>query len=457
MEDTESLIFRLIQLEVYYDELKCLRDGRSLKKESKLRSLHPFIDGNDVLRVGGRLENSELTFDQRHPIILPAKHQVVTNLISEAHEKTMHGSELLILAYLRNRFYLPRMSEKVRNFNQACLKCFRFSKQQQSTLMGSLPRARVNFANPFEHTGVDYAGPLTIKAYKGRCKKVLKSYIAIFICLCTKAIHVELVSDLTSLAFLAAFKRFVGRRGRCQSLYSDNGRNFVGANKILRNDIKKAEETWKTELEIDFQSLGTEWQFIPPATPHFGGIWEAGVKSIKTHLKKTVGSSLLTFEELNTLLIQIEAVLNSRPLCPMSNNPNEYNFLTPAHFLIGRPLIAPPEKCLELQKCCPQDRWLHIQATQQRFIRLWKRDYLHNLQNRPKWLATTVHYKPGDLVLLVEDNTPPTLWPTGIIEQVHPGSDGIVRVVTIRTASGSIFKRPVVKLRNLPCNNPPDN
>lgn len=236
--------------------------------------------------------------------------------------------------------------------------------------------------------------------------------------------------------------------------YSDNGTNFVGASKILQDEVRLAEKTWKTELFEDLKEYGTEWNFIPPASPSFGGLWEAGVKSVKTHLKKTVGLSLLTFEEMYTVLTQIEAVLNSRPLCPVSNSPNEYNYLTPAHFLVGSALVAPPEKCLEMQKIGPQQRWQHIQTIYQRFARLWKRDYLHNLQNRPKGQRTTIHYKPGDLVLLTDDDTPPTLWPTVIIDEVHPGKDGVVRVVTIRTPLGKILKRPVSKLRYLPCNSP---
>lgn len=414
--------------------------------------MNPFIDGYGLLRVGGRLGNSDLSFDQQHPIILPNKHQVVTNVIRDAHEKTIHGTELLTLAYLRHRFHIPRASEKVRNLIHSCIICFRFAKQQQEFLMGTLPKDRVNLARAFQHSGVDYAGPITVKAYKGRCKKFSKSYVALFICLCTKAIHLEIVSDLSSQSFLAAFKRFVGRRGRCQRLYSDNGTNFVGADRILQNDILLAEQTWKSDLDISFKDSNTEWHFIPPATPHFGGLWEAGVKSIKSHLKKTIGDSILTYEELSTILIQIEAVLNSRPLCPITNNQNEFNILTPGHFLIGEPLVAPPERNFELDRKSHIERWNHIQLTYQRFAKLWKRDYLNNLQNRPKGLKTSTHYKEGDLVLLAEDDVPPTTWPTMIIDKTHPGTDMVVRVVTLRSSTGKTLKRPVTKLRRLPCN-----
>lgn len=449
--DPELVIFRCIQSFHYADELKYLRSQKELPRDSKIKSLSPFIDGAGILRVGGRLENANLTFDQKHPIILPRKHQVVTNLIRLAHEKTLHGSELLTLAYLQNRFYIPRATEKVRNYIHRCIVCFRYARHQQEVLMGTLPSDRVNFSRPFQHSGVDYAGPLTLKAYPGRCKKFLKGYVALFVCLCTKAIHLEIVSDLSSPAFLAAFKRFVGRRGRVHRMYSDNGTNFVGAKKILQNDIKLAEKTWKQDLNVEFKDLGTEWHFIPPATPNFGGLWEAGVKSIKTHLNKTIGTSFLTYEELSTVLIQIEAVLNSRPLCPLSNNPGETNFLTPSHFLIGETLSAPPERNYEMDRKSHLERWNHVQLTYQRFAHLWKRDYLNKLQNRPKCLKTTTLFKKGDLVLLAEDNTPPTVWPKMIVDEVHPGPDGNVRVVTLRNSSGKLLKRPVIKLRRLPC------
>lgn len=234
-------------------------------------------------------------------------------------------------------------------------------------------------------------------------------------------------------------------------MYSDNGTNFVGAEIILNDEIRKAELTWKIELEMDFQQLGTDWHFNPPSTPHFGGLWEAGVKSIKSHLKKTIGSSLLTFEELTTILVQIEGVLNSRPLCPMTNNPNEYNFLSPAHFLIGRPIVAPLEEAHDLDTLSYTQRWNHLQISFQKFarLRLWRRDYLQNLQSRPKGQKQNVQTKVGDLVLIAEDNIPPTIWPTAIIVDIHPGKDNVVRVATVRTSSGNIFKRPVVKLRHI--------
>lgn len=144
---------------------------------------------------------------------------------------------------------------------------------------------------------------------------------------------------------------------------------MVGAKRKLDEEVQKAEVQWKNELNPDFQRMKTNWSFIPPAAPHFGGLWEAGVKSVKTHLKKVVGTRNLTFEELTTVLVQIEGILNSRPMCTMSNNPNSYIALTPTHFILGEALVSPPEPVLDTEVKNPADRWLHLQTVRQRF---WK-------------------------------------------------------------------------------------
>lgn len=160
-----------------------------------------------------------------------------------------------------------------------------------------------------------------------------RANVAIFICLATKAIHIEVVSDLTSEAFIAALKRMIGRRGAVTHLFSDNGTNFVGANKIFRAEYQAFKRKYNDEMTTELTKLGTEWHFIPPSAPHFGGLWEAGVKSIKHHLKRVIGDVKLTYEEMTTILCQIEGCLNSRPLFPISEDPDDLQILTPGPFL----------------------------------------------------------------------------------------------------------------------------
>lgn len=445
----ELIAFRLLQKTYFPTEIRNLKKGKSVESDSCLKSMNPFIDGYGILRVGGRLDNSELPYSQKHPIILPGKSQITTNIIKDAHLDTHHGGNLITEHYLRTMYYIPRLSDRVRHFIHNCVTCRKFAIQRHTQLMGSLPLDRVNPSRAFIHTGVDYAGPITVKAYNGRCKIHLKSYIAVFVCLYSKAIHIEVVSSLTSEAFLAAFRRFVSRRGRCSKLFSDNGTNFKGADKILQLQIKQAEKSWKNELDIEFKKFGTEWHFIPPQSPHFGGLWEASVKSIKTHLVKTIGNSMLTFEELNTLLIQIEGVLNSRPLCPKSNNPEEFVALTPAHMLIGEPIVAPIEPFLGSNRP-PIKRWNFIQYLHQQFNTSWLKDYSHRLQQRPKWLKGHNRYDVGNLVWVTDDNIPPTFWNLARIVDTHPGKDGQIRVVSLINKNRKVFKRPITKIRLLP-------
>jgi hypothetical protein len=193
----------------------------------------------------------------------------------------------------------------------------------------------------FTVTGVDYAGPIVIKNGYGRTARTVKSYIAIFVCFATRAVHIELVCDCSTSTFLNALNRFISRRGKPSHLYPDNATNFIGANRELRNLFKQA--NFITTVVNHFANEQISWHFIPPRSPHMGGLWEAGVKSTKGHLKRVIGNVILKYEELNTLLTMIEACLNSRPLTPVSNDLADFVALTPGHFLIGDALTSPAE------------------------------------------------------------------------------------------------------------------
>lgn len=316
--------------------------------------------------------------------------------------------------------------------------------------MGQLPRPRVNITTPFCHTGIDYAGPMNILLRRSPGRPQLsKGYICLFVCLATKAIHLELVGDMTAATFLAALNRFTSRRGLPSDLYSDNGTYFVRAASDIDAELQQILKKHTAEAAATAVHQSTQWHFIPPAAPHFGGLWEAGVKSTKYHLKRIIGDGRCTYEELTTILCQIESCLNSRPLCPISSDPDDFEILTPGHFLIGRPLRALSQpSVLEI----PTNRlayWQRIYQTTQRFWKQWQSEYLTRLQQRPKWATQSSDVEVGQLVLLKEDNLPPSQWKLARITEIHRGPDNKVRVVTIKTPT-SILKRPIVKICPLP-------
>ncbi|GFT14719.1 integrase catalytic domain-containing protein [Trichonephila clavipes] len=313
-------------------------------------------------------------------------------------------------------------------------------------MMGDLPRDRIVPSRPFEKVGLDYAGPIITKPNLKRSRVTLKSYIAIFIYFSTKATHLEVVSDLTTEAFLAYLRRFIARRSKPSVIWSDNATNFKGARNILNewNEICKS-----NRIQLFSAEEGIEWNFIPPASPHFGGLWEANIKSMKRILLRVAKSAIMNFEELTTLMAQIEAVLNSRPLSPLSSDPNDLNPLTPGHFLTNCAISSFPEPYTASDSLPYHSRWKLIQSLRDKFWNRWSTEYLTHFQTRAKWSVQNPNLMENQLVLLKDPNTKPLDWPMGRILEVLPGSDGLVRVVNVKTSTG-ILKRAITKVVPLP-------
>ncbi|XP_024875956.1 uncharacterized protein LOC112457263 [Temnothorax curvispinosus] len=441
---------KIVQQFSFSPELKILSQGHSLPKSNPLTKLAPYIDSNGLLRVGGRLQQSLLSNEAKHPFILPKESAFTTLIIDDAHSRTLHGGTQFTLSFIRQTYWIIRGRIPVKSFILKCVKCIRFRQQRAQQLMGQLPVERVVPARPFLHSGVDYAGPFTIKTWRGRNAKTYKGYISLFVCLATSAIHLELVTDYTSEAFIAAYRRFISRRGICATLTSDCGTNFQGADKELKRLFSAASDEWK-HISSSLLNNGTQWKFNPPSAPHFGGKWEAGVKSVKYHLKRTIGDTLLTYEDMTTLLFQIEAVLNSRPLCRLSDDPDDLSILTPGHFLIGEALSTLPEPSLALVQISHLNRWQLLQQKLENFWSHWSKDYLQRQLSIYKWNQVNPSIAVGTVVLIVNDNYPPSKWPLGRVIKTHPGPDGHTRVVTVKTQFSEL-QRPITKICPLDVN-----
>ncbi|XP_017468972.1 PREDICTED: uncharacterized protein LOC108360974 [Rhagoletis zephyria] len=436
------------QKKFYKKEIGCLEAGNSIPDKSRIESLKPELkDG--LLRVHGRLKNASLDENMRHPVIIPDGSRLAWFIMDHAHRETKHGGVQVMMQFIRQKYWIPRLRGSLRSFIHKCMTCVRHNHRVEAQIMADLPADRVTAGKPFLHVGIDYAGPIDIKMIDREGNQIVrqKVWIAVFVCLKTRAVHLDLVTDLTTIAFIACYERFVSRRGRCERIYSDNGTAFVGAAK----DIKRAMESWHKEDVFQHLSVkGTEWRFMTPAAPHQGGIYEAAVKSMKHHLVRVIGLRVLPFEQLRTLLAQVEAILNSRPLHPLSDDPEDFQALTPGHLLNGEPLVLPlPFAIPETSSSKGVQLWKERQRMVKTFWERWHNEYLTTLQERKKWRKSSERVQLRQLVLIKSENFPPAQWAMGRIIQLHPSEDNLVRSVTIQTATNKL-RRPVQKICILP-------
>ena len=454
MRKADTYLIKMVQSSVFAQEIHDLANGKALHAKSKLLSLNPFLDQTGIMRVGGRLKHADLSYDRRHPILLPKSNTLTRLLIENEHLSSGHAGIQTTLYGLRRRYWLIDGRSQVRKIILRCVRCMRVQPPTPDYLMGQLPKDRVTAARPFSNVGVDYCGPFYIKERRRRNRAKIKVYVAVFVCLVVKAVHLELVSDMTTEAFIAALRRFISRRGRPRTISSDNGTNFVGA----RNEIEEIQKLLRsTEHNDQVHNFLTKreiiWKFIPPLSPHFGGIWEAAVKSFKHHVRRVIGNELLCFEDMNTFIIEIESILNSRPISPMSSDPNDPIALTPGHFLIGESLTSIPEHDFTETPSNRLSTWQHIQKLKQDFWARWHKEYINELNLRHKWTKGAHNIDVGSIVVIKDDNLPPLRWLLGRVVEVHPGADGIIRTVRLKTATGHL-DRNVKKLAPLPIETP---
>ncbi|KAK7574411.1 hypothetical protein V9T40_011602 [Parthenolecanium corni] len=442
-----SLIFALKMVQRFYflGDVDRLSRNLALKADSKLLPLAPFLDDCSILRVGGRLNHSNLSESRKHPIILPAKAQFTRALLRWVHERYFHANRRFLLGYLSSRYWIVGgCSNLVKFVVHSCVQCARYKGETASQLMGQLPPFRVNVSRPFTHTGVDLAGPFQCKCVAHRTTRYYKVYMAIFVCMTVKCVHIEVVTDLSTAKFIEALQRFIARRGAPRKMYSDNATNFVGTrNLVVLN---------QAEVESFSASEGISWSMIPARSPHFGGVWESAVRSAKYHIARVTDGAVLSYDEYCTLFTRVEAILNSRPLCTSIDQGQEV--ITPAHFLIGQSLNAVPELESDCATKPLSGRLLEMNKRLRSFWQVWKADYLTQLQRRYKWQRPRPNLEVGQVVL-IRDEAPPYQWPLAVVSRVYPDEEGYVRVVDVKTA-GSLFKRAITKIVPLPIDVTPD-
>ncbi|XP_065076956.1 uncharacterized protein LOC135700391 [Ochlerotatus camptorhynchus] len=440
LEEANRCLVRITQHETFREDFVSLTNTGEVKPSSKLKALTPFVE-QGILRVGGRLRHATISSDRKHPMILPSKHPFSELVARYYHQKMLHAGPQLLIASIREKFWPLRVRNLARRIVHSCVNCFRCRPRIQQQIMGDLPAERVSPTLPFLCTGVDLCGPINFR-YPQRKSQPIKGYVAVFVCLSIKAVHIELVGDLSTGSFLAALRRFIARRGKPKLIECDNAQNFRGASREVAELAKQLkDQQLQNAVTRSCGEDGIEFKFIPPRSPNFGGLWEAAIKSFKTHLKSTLGNSILTVEQLTTLLAQIESCMNSRPLTQLSTDPEDLDVLTPGHFLIHRPLTAIAEPSLGDLPPNRLDRWQEVQEFLRRLWKRWATEYLSGLQPRTKWTREKDNIAIGTLVLVKDDGLPPLKWRYGRVVHIFRGDDGNIRVVIVKTKDGEGAKK----------------
>lgn len=431
-------IIRDVQMEEFKQDYQQLRNNQRVTRESRLRQYSPFLDPDEgVIRMKSRLQEADyLQYNQRNPIILPGKHPLTRLIVNDMHVKYWHANYNTVLNELRQIYVIPNLRTLLKSVRAACQMCKIRSARVDIPEMSALPRSRLAARmRPFTYVGVDCFGPMLVKVHR----RSEKRWGTIFTCLTTRAIHVELISSLSTDAFILVLRCFIGRRGHPIEVYCDNGTNFKGADNELRrvtiDNLEKAVSEHFAEIKFKFN---------PPSAPHMGGAWERLIRSIKSGLRHLLNGNVTSEELLRASLIDVEMLVNSRPLTYVSTDEGSHEALTPNHFLLGQSGLVKPFGNFCDDPEVLKKEWKRQQVITQVFWQRWTNEYLPEISKRTKWYDSVEPLRVGDVVAVVNSSIPNS-WQLGRIVDVVKSKDGSVRQAEVKTNSG-ILRRPSSKL-----------
>ena len=421
-----------------------------------VKQLRLFIDTDNIVRCEGRISQSTLPESAKRPILLPSKHRFTELVIREKHDVVHHDGIKETLNCVREKYWILRGREAVKRVVTKCVTCKKFQGKPFTTPKEPpLPSSRVSDEPPFSNTGIDFAGPLYTSDNGS------KIYICLFTCASTRAVHLELVNSLSVPAFLQAFRRFAARRGLPARLISDNAKTFKSAAKEVKYIGRSP------EVQRFLAKKGIVWDFIVEKAPWHGGFWERMIQSTKRCLRKSLGRTSMDFESLRTLLIEIEATINNRPLTYTYDDEEGVSYpLTPAHLIYGRRIASEPSdrqfEIISTHKSLTKKAQYHKRLLEQ-FTNSWKKEYLTSLRETSVFL-----YRPsqeiiqvGDIVLLRNEGKPRAFWKLAKVTELVRGRDGAVRSAKIQCLTNSREKttelrRPIQHLVPLELRAGPD-
>ena len=407
------------------------------KPSDKLAKLSPFMSGG-ICRVGGRLENANMTYEQKHPVVLPKGEHVVKVIIRYHHVSNGHINATQTLAELRKKWWVISGMQSVKSVIRKCRRCSEENARPVSQYMAPLPTSRVNKSRTFQYCGIDYFGPFDVKIGWS----VSKRYVVIFSCCVTRAVHFEIAHSLDTSSFLSALTRFAARRGWPDECYCDNATNLRSGAAELKINLDELNQDKIHEFCVQ---RNIRWNFSPPSGSHFGGHYERLIRSARRALRGLTSERVFTDEVLSTLFSQVEQIMNSRPLTSITDCVDDLEPLTPNMILLLQPNLPLPLVKDNVSSEFTRKWWKMCQHLSDQFWKRFQTEYVSLLQTRQKWLKPHRNLKVNDLVLLTGEAMPRGKWPLGRIIQVIPSDDGLVRRVKVKTVTG-VKERPIHKM-----------
>ena len=451
IEKAEKFLVSHVQNLYFRKEIEYLQNRKNsiLPIPTLVKQLKLFIL-DDILHCGGRFTNSNLDFQTKYPTLLPAKCYLSTLIIRHTHNKGFHGGINYTLALLRQKWWIPKARQTIRSILRKCVVCLKLqSLPFPKPPNPPLPHFRIVEQKPFSISGVDYTGAISVR----KDDLMVKTYIVLFTCTVTRGIHLELVEDSTSQSFLRAFKRFVARRSCPTLMISDHAKTFISASTTLKSIFESS------IVQDELLNHRIDWHFIPARAPWYGGMYERMIGLTKNSIKKMIGRNILEVDELRTLISEVEAIVNDRPISYASTDIDDISPLTPSMLLYGYRLIGFPDTSIDpsilddpslFEKSLLTKREHICLNLKKQFWSSWHQNYLLALRERDCNLQKKCpkHPKVGQIVL-VHDDSPRLLWKMAKILSLNQSPDGHVRSVSLRMAGGTVTTRPTIKLYNL--------
>ena len=449
-EQAKVIILRSVQYKAFRKGIECLKRSEKLPSTSPLANLCPVLDKDGLLRVGGRLNEADISNGERHPLILPKSCHTSELIINHYHCKVQHQGRVFTHGLIRSSgYWIIGGKRMVNSIIDKCLKCKKLRGQRQTQKMANLPVDRVSPAPPFSYVGLDVFGPWQVCARRTRGGlSNAKRWAVLFTCLSSRAIHIEVIESMDTSSFINALRRFLALRGPVIQIRSDCGSNFVGARNELQGVLTPSDvSTTRSYLLKE----GCEWVFNPPHASHAGGAWERMIGVTRRVLEAVladVPSRHLTHEVLTTLMAEVSAIVNARPLVPVSTDPDAPEILTPATLLTQKPQQLNQPAGEFNARDLYSKQWKRVQHLVNVFWSRWRKEYLPTLQPRRKWQDKSRNLQEGDLVLLCSKDAPRNDWPLARVTKAQTDRDGKVRkvdLITTKEGSEKHYHRPITE------------